>query len=82
MMITTAAAKNNLWDNGTLKVSDNQRFLQFSNGKPFFWLGETGWLMPQRLNREEVDFYLTKCEKAGYNVVQIQVINGIPAINT
>ena len=64
MMITTAAAKNNLWDNGTLKVSDNQRFLQFSNGKPFFWLGETGWLMPQRLNREEVDFYLTKCEKA------------------
>ena len=82
MMITTAAAKNNLWDNGTLKVSDNQRFLQFTNGKPFFWLGETGWLMPQRLNREEVDFYLTKCEKAGYNVVQIQVINGIPAINT
>ena len=82
MMITTAAAKNNLWDNGTLKVSDNQRFLQFTNGKPFFWLGETVWLMPQRLNREEVDFYLTKCEKAGYNVVQIQVINGIPAINT
>jgi len=41
------------WDNGRLKVSENQRFLQFENGKPFFWLGETAWLMPERLNRDE-----------------------------
>lgn len=82
MMINTAAAKDKLWDNGKLTVSENNRFLQFANGKPFFWQGETGWLMPQRLNREEVAFYLSRCQKAGYNVVQIQVINGIPAMNT
>lgn len=41
------------WDNGKLKISDNSRFLQFENGKPFFWLGETGWLLPQRLDRAE-----------------------------
>ena len=40
-----------LWDNGRLRVSDNQRFLQFENGKPFFWLGETAWLMPERPRR-------------------------------
>ena len=69
------------WDNGKLKVSDNQRFLQFENGKPFFWQGETPWLMPERLNRDEVAFYLKSCQEAGYNVAQIQVINGVPAYN-
>lgn len=49
---------------------------------PFFWLGETGWLLPQRLNRDEVDFYLESCRKAGFNVVQVQTVNGVPALNT
>ena len=44
------------WDNGRLKVSDNQRYLQFENGKPFFWLGETGWLLPERLDRAEAQY--------------------------
>lgn len=69
------------WDNGKLRVSDNQRFLQFENGKPFFWQGETAWLMPERLNRDEVAFYLKSCREAGYNVAQVQVINGVPAYN-
>ena len=69
------------WDNGRLKVSENQRFLQFENGKPFFWQGETAWLMPERLNRDEVAFYLKTCREAGYNLAQIQVINGVPAYN-
>ena len=69
------------WDNGKLKVSDNQRFLQFENGKPFFWLGETAWLMPERLNRDEVAYYLKTCREAGYNMAQVQVVNGVPAYN-
>ena len=69
------------WDNGRLKVSANQRFLQFENGKPFFWLGDTGWLLPQRLNREEAAFYLNRCRMAGFNVVQVQVMDGVPSIN-
>ena len=46
------------WDNGKLKVSDNHRFLQFENGKPFFWLGETAWLLPSHSNREEASYML------------------------
>ena len=69
------------WDNGKLKVSENQRFLQFENGKPFFWQGETAWLMPERLNRDEAAYYLKTCHEAGYNMAQIQVINGVPAYN-
>ena len=69
------------WDNGKLKVSENQRFLQFENGKPFFWQGETAWLMPERLNRDEVAFYLKSCKEAGYNMAQVQVLNGVPSFN-
>ena len=69
------------WDNGRLRVSDNGRFLQFANGRPFFWLGDTGWLLPERLDRDEADYYLKRCAEAGYNVVQVQTINAVPAIN-
>ena len=69
------------WDNGKLKVSDNQRYLQFENGQPFFWQGETGWLLPERLDRAEAEWYLQRCREAGFNVVQIQVIDGVPAYN-
>jgi len=33
------------WEHGRLEVSSNQRFLQHTDGTPFFWLGETAWLM-------------------------------------
>lgn len=69
------------WDNGKLTVSQNQRFLQHENGVPFFWLGETGWLLPERTDRAEAAYYLEKVREAGYNVVQVQVIDGVPAYN-
>ena len=79
--VTVSVFAQKPWSNGRLKVSANQRFLQFENGKPFFWLGETAWLMPERLNRDEVAFYLRKCNEAGYNMVQVQVLNGVPWYN-
>ena len=80
-LLTLSAQAGKPWDNGKLRVSDNQRYLQFENGQPFFWLGETGWLLPERLDRAEAEWYLQSCAKAGYNVVQIQVIDGVPAYN-
>ncbi len=69
------------WDNGKLKVSDNGKFLQHENGKPFFWLGETAWLLPSRSNRDEVDFFMNKTKKNGFNVLQISVLHNIPSMN-
>jgi len=70
------------WDNGKLMVSENHRYLQHDNGTPFFWLGDTGWLLPERLNREESDYYLNECSKRGYNVVQVQTVNAVPSFNS
>ncbi|MDO5447465.1 MAG: glycoside hydrolase family 140 protein [Prevotellaceae bacterium] len=78
-MLTSQAAKP--WDNGRLRVSDNNRYLVFENGEPFFWLGNTSWLMPERLNRDDVEFYLTKEKENGYNVEQVQVLCSTPTYN-
>lgn len=66
---------------GRLVVSDDGRMLQYEDGKPFFWLGDTGWLLPERLDRDEAEFYLESCRRAGFNVVQVQTVNGVPAVN-
>ena len=69
------------WENGNLKVSDDRHYLIHENGRPFFWLGNTAWLLPERLTRDEVDFYLSREREEGYNVEQIQVLNAIPTFN-
>ena len=80
-IVALGAAAELPWENGRLVVSPNHRYLMHENGKPFFWLGDTSWLLPQKLDRSEVGFYLSSCEKAGFNVVQVQTMNGVPATN-
>ena len=77
----SAARPYKPWTNGKLKVSANQRYLVHENGTPFFWLGNTAWLLPERLNRDEVEFYLNKEREQGYNVEQIQVLCSTPTFN-
>jgi len=59
--------------NTQLKVSDNGRYLTYADGKPFFWLADTGWELFHRLDREEATFYLSDRAKKGYSVVQAVV---------
>lgn len=51
------------------RVSDNKRYI-LKDGKPFFWLGDTGWELFHRLNREEADRYLKTRSEQGFTVVQ------------
>lgn len=83
ILSTTTAQETYIpWKNGKLEVDNNSRYLQHENGTPFFWLGETGWYLPTRLNRDEAEYYLEQCKQKGYNVIQVMVMNGMPAINT
>ncbi len=54
-------------------VSDNRRYL-LKDGKPFFWLGDTGWELFHRLNRDEADRYLKTRSEQGFTVVQAVVL--------
>src|SRR6201991_178186 len=64
-----------------LRVSENGRFFRTANGEPFFWLGDTGWLLLTRLTREQTDQYLEDRSKKGFNVIQVMVVHGLTDTN-
>jgi hypothetical protein len=60
-----------------LKISANHRYFTTGDGKPFFWLGDTGWLMFSKLNREDAERYLEDRRKKGFNVIQVMVLHSL-----
>lgn len=64
-----------------LQVSENGRFIQKDNGDPFFWLGDTGWLLFTKLNKEDAGAYFDNRKEKGYNVLQVSVIHMLNAKN-
>ena len=64
------------WDNGLLRVSDNGRYLQ--NGEvPFFWMGDTAWLLFHKNTDEAAYTYLKNRKEKGFNVIQERVRSDI-----
>mgnify|MGYP001363325550 CR=1 FL=1 len=53
-----------------LKVSENGRYLIKEDGTPFFWLGDTDWLLFRNLSREEADELLENRAERYFNVLQ------------
>ncbi len=76
------------WAAGPLRVTPDGRALQHADGTPFFWLGDTVWLMPQKLNREQIQTYFENRRAKGFSVVQCCLVqffrdksfNGSPAL--
>jgi hypothetical protein len=60
-----------------LKVSPNGRHFVDQHGKPFFYLGDTAWLIFQRLERPEVEEYLQDRARKGFTVIQAYVLRGL-----
>ena len=42
---------------GRLVVNKDNRYLEHEDGTPFFWLGDTGWLLFSRLTFDEIKKY-------------------------
>ena len=61
-------------DLSALKVAENQRYLETTDGEPFFYLGDTAWELFHRLNREEADLYLSNRAEKGFTVIQAVVL--------
>lgn len=57
-----------------LTVAANHRYLE-AGGKPFFWLGDTAWLLLSRLDRAETEEYLATRQRQGFNVIQVMVLH-------
>lgn len=57
-----------------LTVAANGRYLE-AGGKPFFWLGDTAWLLLAKLDRAETERYFAAREAQGYNVIQVMMLH-------
>jgi hypothetical protein len=53
-----------------LQVAPDRRHLQYTDGAPFFYLGDTAWELFHRLNREEATRYLEDRTRKGFTVIQ------------
>lgn len=68
-------------DAGHLRVSDNGRFLQFADGRPFFYLGDTAWELLHRLDRDEAGIYLSDRAAKGFTVVQTVALGELDGLS-
>jgi hypothetical protein len=69
---------------GLIKVSPNNQYLTYDDGRPFFWLGDTGWELFHRLNLKEAEVYLENRRSKGFNVIQAVALaefNGLDVPN-
>jgi len=66
---------------GPVSVSSNHRYFQTANGRPFFWLADTGWLMFEKLDRADAERYLEDRRQKGFNVIQVMVLHVAAAKN-
>ena len=60
-----------------LRISENKRFFVTETGDPFFWLGDTGWMLFTKLNREDAEKYFEDRHQKGFNVIQVMVIQNV-----
>ncbi len=53
-----------------VQVHSNGHYLQTADGRPFFWLGDTAWMLIHSTTREECSYYLHTRARQGFNVIQ------------
>jgi hypothetical protein len=81
LVTVSAKAQNTTKPLQNLQVTANKQYFQTEDGKPFFWLGDTGWLAFSKLDREGVKKYFEDRKAKGFNVVQVMVLHNLNAVN-
>jgi len=63
---------NQLIKHGFLKISDNKRHFEFTDGTPFFWLGDTWWKgLCKRISLDGFKKLANDRKEKGFSVIQI-----------
>lgn len=65
---------------GALRITPNGHYLQYADGTPFFWLGDTAWELFHRLTLEEIEQYLDNRKAKGFNVIQAVILAEIDGL--
>nr|WP_319512476.1 glycoside hydrolase family 140 protein [uncultured Draconibacterium sp.] len=65
-----------------LKISSDSNYIVTENNEPFFWLGGTAWELIHRLDKEEIDRYLTDRANKGFTIIQTVILAELDGLNT
>lgn len=60
-----------------LTISKDKKYF-LEDEHPFFWQGDTAWLLFQKCSLEEAYCYLRNRSELGFNVIQAVLINNLP----
>ena len=58
-----------------LRISENRRYFVTADGKPFTWIADTDWTIPQRLKWDDVEYLMKKRKSQGFTVLQIVALD-------
>ncbi len=61
-------------EHGRLRVAASHHYLEYADGTPFFYLGDTAWTLFSRLSRDEAGRYLANRAAKGFTVIQAVVL--------
>ena len=64
-----------------LKISSDRHYIVTEQNEPFFWLGGTAWELIHRLDREEIDRYLSDRAGKGFTVIQTVILAELDGLN-
>ena len=64
-----------------LSISENKRYLLKDN-KFYPYIADTAWTLLQRLNRDDIIYYLDKRALQGFNAIQVSAISELDGIRT
>lgn len=62
------------WPKSPLRMSDNRRYLTYSDGSPFFYLGDTVWFITWKGKPEEWQVYLKARARQCFTVLQTHIL--------
>lgn len=63
------------WEAGKLTVTENGRYLK-NGDTPFFWMGDTAWLLFHQLDLEDTRRYFRNRLEKGYNIILADFTHG------
>ncbi len=63
-----------------LKIHENKRYLMWEDGTPFYYLADTAWELAHKLNKRQIEQYLTVRAKQGFHVIQVAALAELDGI--
>ncbi|HHE72352.1 MAG TPA: DUF4038 domain-containing protein, partial [Chloroflexi bacterium] len=75
--VAPSAGANALFAHGPLRLAASRRTLEYADGTPFFWLGDTWWMgLCQRLSWPD-DFQELTADRVAKGFTVIQIVAGL-----